>query len=278
VRDAEAASRAAASEAEIRAWTAAWAEAVAALPAAEGGSPLLWYVRRRAVADRANVTGIAVPVTGDDAGQQQATDERLAALGLTERADRILEAATPFAAARIATLLAAPRITAHDMLVASVVRDLERALPAEDGDAPVERVRPPVRLPGSSLPSPARGSVLAPSVSTLAIRTRADELRDILSAIRAEKPESAEITEAEVLAAAGAYAGPRLGEGLERLEATRIIPAADQVWIGDQGQAVQLDDLLRGMDGAALPEFAERVAKLADAKDAAALAKLIAEG
>jgi hypothetical protein len=282
LRDAEAEARAAASEAEIRAWTTAWAEAVAALPAAEGGSPLLWYVRRRAVADRASITGVAIAVTGDDAGQQRATDERLAALGLTERAERIATAATPFAEARIAALLAAPRITAHDMLVASVVRDLERALPAEDGDAPVERVTPErgtggrITLPGASDRLALRDALRAPVFSLPA--SRAEELRNVLAAIRAEKPVKDEITEAEVLAVAAAYAGPRLGEGLDRLAAAPTkIPATGQVWIGDEGRAVELDGVLRAIDATDLPRFAERLAKAADAKDAAALEKLIGE-
>lgn len=287
LRDAEAAARAAAAEAETRAWIAAWAEAVAALPAAEGGSPLLWYVRRRAVADRAAITGVAVAVTGDDAGLQRATRERLTALGLADRADRIATAATPFAAARIAALLAAPRIARHDMLVASVVHDLEGALPAE-GDTPrPERIPAPSRerMPAPGTPAPTRGTVrISPTDArtaalrdALARRTPSEEMRDVLEAIRIEKTEPGEVTEAEVLAVAAAYAGPRLGEGLERLSAAKPqIPSAGQVWIGDQGDAVELDRVLRAMDAADLPRFAEKLAKVADAKDAAALAKLIA--
>ena len=278
----------AATDAEIRAWTTAWAEAIAALPATEG-APLLWYVRRRAVADRANITGVAVAVTGDDAGQQEATETRLEELGLTERARRLTAAATPFAVARVASLLGAPRIIAHDMLVASVVHDLELAVPAAteptEPPGPVDPLplpRPrPTPFPRTPLPTPI-GRVTRPGGLTLpttrlAPRTRAAELRDILTTLAARKPNARELTEAEVLAVAGAYAGPRLGEGLERLEAAREIPVTDQVWVGDQGRAVEIDSLMQGADAAALETFAGRLAEIAAAKDVAALEALIAE-
>jgi hypothetical protein len=240
------------------------------------------------VADRAAITGVAIAVTGDDAGQQRATDERLATLGLTERAERITDAATPFAAARIAGLLAAPRIAAHDMLVASVVRDLERALPAEGGDEPAERATPTDRLPPPSIGRLAaardiaglRESLVIARPGSALLRTRGEELRDVLEAIRVEKPVPTEITEAEVLAVAGAYAAPRLGEGLERLAAAPAsLPTADQVWIADEGKVVELDAVLRAVEPTGLPRFAERLGKVAASRDAAALARLIsAEG
>ena len=226
------------------------------------------------------ITGIAVALTGDDAGQQKALNERMAELGLTERARRINEAATPFAAARIAALLGAPRIATHDALVASVVRDLERALPSED-EAVVERLPAPPRrdttLRREDLLREDRAREILPR-EVLGRRSASDEMRDVLAAIRADKAEPGEVTEAEALAVAAAYAAPRLGEGLERLAATKPqIPSGSQVWVGTQGRALELDRVLRGMDAAALPGFAEKLAKATATQDAAALEKLIDE-
>jgi hypothetical protein len=276
LRDAEAAARAAASDAETRAWTAAWAEAIAALPAAEGGSPLLWYIRRRTVADRAHLTGVAVAITGDDTGQQSATDERLKTLGLTDRARRITDAATPFASARIASLLAAPRIVAHDALVASVVLDLERALAPEGSEVGTARRATTERREARRLREVAMRTGGITIRTNPTGRTAAEEMREVLTAIRAEKTEPGKVTEAEVLAVAAAYAAPRLGEGFERLATTKPeIPAAGKAWIGLQGEAVALDRVLRDMPANDLPSFVEKLAKSADAQDAAMLAKLI---
>ena len=165
------------------------------------------------------------------------------------------------------------------MLVASVVRDLERALPAAEGGEPIERAASPItrgRLPLTR----DRNGFRDPLIGRLGglTRTRGEELRDVLAAIRAEKPVPGEITEAEVLAVAAAYAGPRLGEGLERLAAASVkLPRAGQVWVGEQGRAVELDAVLRALPVVDLPRFVERLAKVADAQDAVALETLIGE-
>jgi hypothetical protein len=121
--------------AELRAWTAAWAEAVAALPADEGLGPLLWHVRRRAIPREGALVGVAVPISGDDVRAEADLAARAGALGLGGRLDALRGRATAAAAARINAFLAAPGILARPALMAEAVRGLERAVPgADDGD------------------------------------------------------------------------------------------------------------------------------------------------
>src|SRR5436190_5348391 len=105
VRDAEADARSAAADAETKAWQAAWAEAVAALPTDDGLPARLWFVRRRAVAYEANVVGVAVAVSGDDLRAKIDLDQRVSDLGVVTRVRNILNASTAFGAARVSAFL-----------------------------------------------------------------------------------------------------------------------------------------------------------------------------
>ena len=117
------------SDAQTKAWQAAWAEAVAALPIEDGLPPRLWYVRRRALAYEPKITGIAVPVTGADLQLEIDLTKRLADLGLADRVKKLTDELTPFAAARIAAFLGSPKIMASDAFFFAAVHELEAAVP-----------------------------------------------------------------------------------------------------------------------------------------------------
>jgi len=128
-RDSAAVARAEAADARTRAWQAAWAESVAAIPAGEGMTPLVWYVRRRAIPHQGGAVGVPVAVTGDDTGLQQAVEARLRQLGLAPRLAALAPLATPFATARILSFLGAPRLSGSVTLTSAALRDLEAAAP-----------------------------------------------------------------------------------------------------------------------------------------------------
>ncbi|WP_339950568.1 hypothetical protein, partial [uncultured Albimonas sp.] len=163
----------AAERAELNAWIAAWEEAVAALPTPEGEAPSLWYARRRAVPREAMLTGVAVPVAGDDARADAAVRARVESLGLRARLDAVAEVSTSAARARIAAFLSAPAMLASPPLTAEAVVLLEAAVPAGGGEENGDRGETP---PFVSLPDRLRA---ASTATSLASRI------DALSALRA---------------------------------------------------------------------------------------------
>jgi len=181
----------AAERAELNAWIAAWEEAVAALPTPEGGAPTVWYARRRAVPREATLTGVAVPVAGDDARADAAVRERAEELGLRERLDAVADRATSAARFRISAFLSAPAMLASAPLTAEAVVLLEAAAPAAEG---VET--PPTRGDGGGTAS-VREDLVRERASLREAGSVADRLRaaatgtslagriDALSALRA---------------------------------------------------------------------------------------------
>ncbi|SFI42713.1 hypothetical protein [Albimonas pacifica] len=129
----------AAERAELNAWIAAWEEAVAALPTPEGGAPTVWYARRRAVPREAALTGVAVPIAGDDARADAAVRDRAEALGLRERLEAVAERATSAARYRISAFLSAPAMLASAPLTGEAVSLLEAATPEREGTTPPTR-------------------------------------------------------------------------------------------------------------------------------------------
>lgn len=287
-RDAEAAAQAALAEATIKAWQAAWGEAVAAIAPADGRPPLVWYIRRRAVPSEARISGIAVAVGTDDVGLKTRVDARLTELGLTARVNAITAEATPFATARIVALLGAPRISASDILTASIVRDLEAALP-ETVPAP-----PPTPEPGGpprpDAPTGVRpGGGVAPRPAPLGVRPTASvglarlvSARTALSAaILARQPAGQKplLTEADVVDVASDYGDPRLGDGLDRLaRAMTNDPLARDslLWLGESGQAQALDRTAQALTTAQIAAFADQLRPIARDKQTDALVQLLA--
>jgi len=117
-----------ASDAALAAWQAAWRDAAAAIPPdGTGQPPLAWFVRRRTVATLSSLAGVAVVVTGNDTALATAINNRLTATGLTARVQALRGRATPFAAARLAAFLGAPRILGSDLLLMAAVKAIESA-------------------------------------------------------------------------------------------------------------------------------------------------------
>jgi len=283
-RDAEGNARLEAANAETSAWRAAWAEAVAALPVNADGGPLLWYVRRRAVAYRSNVTGIAVPVSGNDVASMRQLDDRLTALGVKPRIDVLRSAATPFAAARMAAFLGAPRMLASDLLLIAGVHDLEQALPPSPQPEDGEPLPVPAPTPGPV--SAVRTDLLSPRLAAIASATTRPGLERLAAsrlslsrALAAPVERQRALSEGDVLDVASDYGYPALGEGLARLthalEATPLTKEQTQ-WLGDSGQVLALDRAGRVLGDDALAPFAARLHAAAAAKNADDLAALIA--
>lgn len=89
--------------------------------------PTLWYVRRRNLAYREDVTGTALRLAGREVVLGDDRLSRLDALGLRDVLDRTLERATPGARTEINNLLASPRISASPALTAAALGELSRA-------------------------------------------------------------------------------------------------------------------------------------------------------
>jgi hypothetical protein len=287
-RDAEAAARAAAADATIRAWQAAWAEAVGAISPVGGRPPLVWYIRRRAVPSEARISGIAVTLGTDDAGLKSRLDARLSELGLTGRVNTITAAATPFAAARIAALLGAPRIIASEILTTSAVRDLEAALPPQPAPTPGPTPGPLPDRPTSTLPTPALPGGVSPRVDLGPVTTLRPGLTRLTSArvalsdvIRAKLPagQPTPLTEADVVDVASDYGDPRLGEGLTRLAAAMAqdpLARDSLLWLGNSGEAVALDRTAQRVASADLANFADQLRTIARGQQTDALGRLLA--
>jgi hypothetical protein len=120
-----------------RTWQAAWAAAVSALPADPGLPPLLWYVRRRAVAYESRISGASVTVTGDDAQTAASVSTHLTALGLADRVKAVEASATPAAVARITNLFARPALMNSTSLTAALLQRLEAAARGTGGGSGV---------------------------------------------------------------------------------------------------------------------------------------------
>lgn len=299
--DPAATARAEQAKQETQQWHTAWAEAVAAIPLDASGTPLVWYIRRRAVAYESRMIGLAVAASGEDEALKNSVDAHLAALGLKDEVDGIVALSTPFAAARIYALLGVQRLRASTILTASAINDLMQILPVAAGNGGIGAGVPGTGVPITPLPrvalnlprgaplSPPAAPPAAPFATSTAIRgsfdaaalvNRAGLSRLLLArtTIRLRVPQDL-LSEGDIIDIAGDYTNPDLGDGLDALTAATALPDAAQLWIGTTGRALDLDMAARRLAGDALSKFAKQVADLAadPGDDAAkALATLIA--
>ena len=289
VRDAAAEAQAAAAAATIQAWQAAWAEAVAALTPSVGGSPLVWYIRRRSVPSEARVSGIAVPVGTDDVTLNTLVTRRVTELGLTARVNTIRTRSTPFAAARVTAFLGAPRISASDLLMTSSVHDLEAALPPVPPPQPAPTPGPVPDPPTSLRPGVNPDRALA-APSARAGLTRLTDARAALNDITRARAAAAlppggggtplPLTETDVVDVASDYGDPRLGDGLDKLTAAMRADAlarAELIWLGDSGHALELDKVTQAMTSTELAAFGNQLRPIARGKQTQALVQLLAQ-
>jgi hypothetical protein len=284
INDPAATAQAAASDAQTKAWQAAWAEAVAALPVADGLPPRLWYVRRRAVAYEPKITGIAVPVTGADLQLEVDLTKRLADLGLADRVKKLTDESTPFAAARIAAFLGSPKIMASDAFFFAAVHELEAAVPRA-APLPPTTIDAPAAATTARLATASTAALVAAARPTLAAgrmeRTGLSRLtvnRVLTNATLASGVPQL-LTEGDIVDVAADFSDPRLGEGLDKLTAALGAPPLTRVqlaWLADNGDTLDLDDQARGLDATDLATFATSLRTAINANDAAAVAKLIA--
>jgi hypothetical protein len=87
--------------------------------------PNLWFVRRRQLADRADVTGTSLRFGAfEDSRTIERLRERLTGLGLTANLDRVLTAASPAATVEVTRLLASPRFIDSPALTAAALGEL----------------------------------------------------------------------------------------------------------------------------------------------------------
>lgn len=282
-RDAEAELASETAALETKAWHAAFGEAIAKLPSRDGQPPLLWYVRRRSIAYRAKTEGLAIAVSGDDIVVSAIVNENLGRLKLEKRLATINGKATPQAAARVMSLLGAPRVASSDIMTAAIISDLEKVAdaPVADDPAPIEMIRLDERrtlgrgLDRTGVLTARSGLSLAGARTGLSRINLATALGRS-TAVRADTQLG--LSESEVLDLASDYGDPKLGEGIAALESVlgKEWPDAKlAIFVGESGQALPLDTAFRAVKPEVLPDLAEKVKAAVAARNGDELAALI---
>jgi len=259
-----------------KAWQAAYTEAVAALPASEGVPPLVWFVRRRAVAYRTETEGLPIAVGGDDIVISSLVGENLARLKLEKRLAAIDAKATPQASARAMALLGAPSIVNSDILTAAVIADLEKVSTAPPAPSPAPTPAPTEIAPALLN----RLSAVSPAASLSTVRaglTRINLATALGTTPAANADTDLGLSESEVLDIAADYSSSRLGDGL-----AAIAPLMGDGWptakqataIGDSGTAIELDVGLRQASPSRLTDIADELKTAATKNDAAAIEQI----
>jgi hypothetical protein len=289
-RDSEAEGRRQAEELKVKAWHAAFHEAIAALPQEGGKPPLLWYTRRRTVAYQTRLAGVGVAVSGDDVVIGAVVNANLERLKLDKRVARLSGNATPQATARMVSLLGSPAVAGSDVLTAAVVADLERVAKGEFPPelmtlAPAEGATPPAGGGG-------RGSGMSPElaaamrgassrVNLAAVRkgmerNALNHVSGLSTLVRADTPLN--LSEGEVMDVSEDYSDARVGEGLARLDSALGVEWPDPkiaIWLGESGKALAIDAGFRSVPGEKLKDFAGLMRDSADKKDGEAIDRLL---
>jgi hypothetical protein len=242
---------------------------------------LLWYTRRRSIAYRSRVAGVAVAVAGDDVVIDAIVNENLARLKLEKRLANLNAKATPQASARIIALLGAPAVSGSDILTAAVISDLERVASGETSPAPVPSSDAPRLAAVGSVNPAVLGRLTTASTGLAAARTGLNRValstaRGVSTAARADTTLS--LGEGEVLDVAQDYSDPRLGEGLSRLDkplGEAWPDAKGAIWLGETGKALVIDSAFRAVPGEQIADFADLLGKVVDKQEAAAIDKLL---
>ncbi|HEY1606391.1 MAG TPA: hypothetical protein VGF77_12430 [Allosphingosinicella sp.] len=303
-QDAAAQQQADADALRINAWQAAFQEAVAALPTANGNPPLVWFSRRRAIAYGTYSVGAAVPAAGDDVVTGAIVDANLARLGLTARMAAVDAQATPLAVARALALLGSPQVADSDILTASVLTDLERAAAPVVRLPPIKIPLPPVSLPpvapapapapaapapatpAPAAPAPAPATVKLPIATPINLAVARDGLTRIALATTlgtstaARDDTTLNLSAAEVLDIAQDYSDPALGEGLARAQQALGAGWPDvkgAVWLGGSGKALALDTAFRAIPGEEAADFAGLLKDAVTKQDASAVDAVLAK-
>jgi hypothetical protein len=276
-------------EQEIRNWQNCLTEAVANIPTPDGSTPLLWYVRRRSIAYRSSVEGMAIKISGDDVGTSAIVSNRMSAMGLQRRLNELSTKATPEANARISALLAAPRIASSNLLTASILGDLEKVaagtiesvIPAPAAIAtasPVETISPfstgGINLGLTVKQQHRSGFDLQ---RTGAIRLNEAMISGRATAVRTDTKLG--LSESEVLDLASDYSSNRLGEGLAAVESVLGADWADAkaaVFLGDNSLALPIDNAFQKAKPDAVTEMAKALGDATKKKDVGVIREILA--
>jgi hypothetical protein len=310
-RDADSARQAEAEALKIKAWHAAFQEAVTALPMQDGRPPTLWYTRRRAIAYQTRIVGVGVAVSGDDIAIGETVNANIDRLNLGKRLAALTGKATAQAIARIIALLGSRAVARSDILTVSAIADLERvakgrgrggfavgdmtALPGITsfdfgtiGSGTAIPVGTSGRVEDAAVPSFASAGRFDSAVgvsesSGLAFSTVRTGLARVAvanalgrtTAVRADTELS--LSEGEVMDVAEDYGGPRVGEGLDRLDQAlgEAWPdAKGAIWLGGTGKALAVDAAFRAVPGEKLADFAELMKQAVDKENSGAIDSL----
>lgn len=106
----------------------AWREALA-------NTDLLWYMRRRNLSYRADLTGLPVAVRGNELALDRDLTDRLGGLGLLDRYLTLRGRATSGGLRVLTAALSAPKVTASPLLTEAVITRLEGAEGLDSGAA-----------------------------------------------------------------------------------------------------------------------------------------------
>lgn len=293
-RDASADASAAAEALRIQAWRAALNEAASILPQAPGGARLVWYVRRRSIAQQPQVTAAGVAVSSDDVSLNALVNANIDRLKLAKRLANINGDATPQATVRVMSLLGSPAVANSDVLTVSVISDLEKvikedlpAVPPPPPAQPLPSPLPPggpVTLPGGPIrfdPRVLRGLTLSPDIVAARSGLNLVAASNAAGTTTAARDDTAlKLGESEVMAIAQDYSDSRLGEGLHR--ATDSIggnwpSAKDATFIGESGKAPALDLAFRAVGEEKLADFAGLLKSAVSDQDPKELDELLAK-
>jgi len=294
-RDSAATAAAEAEALRVKTWTAALTEAAAILPQATGGARLVWYTRRRSIAQQARATGTAVALSSDDVGLNETVNANIDRLKLAKRLASINGEATPQATVRLMSLLGSAGVASSDVLTVSVISDMEKVIKEDLPEAPAPP--PPVAVPpfGPIAMMPvgmqeflARRALLQPGgvpITPDLLATRAG-LASVATASAAGATTAArddtelKLGESEVMSVAQDYSDSRLGEGLRRAAAAigASWPSAkDAMWLGQSGKAPAVDLAFRAVGEERLADFADLLKTGVAAQDPKAIDDLLAK-
>lgn len=298
-RDASAVAAAEAEALRTQAWRAALTEAASSLPQAPGGARLVWYTRRRSIAQQPRVTGTGVTLSSDDVSLNAMVNANLDRLKLAKRLAAINGEATPQATVRLMSLLGSPGVANSDVMTVSVISDIEKVVKEElpavpPPPQPQPQPTPIFRGPIGTIPTlPAgmrealirRGGIpgavdpIAPDLAATRsgfAMVAAANAAGVTTAAREDTP--LKLGEGEVMNIAQDYSDSRLGEGLSR--AARAIDAnwptaKDAVWLGESGKAPAIDLAFRAIGEERLADFSNLLKTAVSGQDAKALDEML---
>jgi hypothetical protein len=290
-RDMSARAAAEAEKLRVQAWQAALSEAASILPRGPDGTALVWYTRRRSIAQQPRVTGTGVALSGDDVSLNALVNANLDRLKLAKRLATINGDATPQATVRLMSLLASPGVANSDIMTVSVVSDIEKVIKADLPALP-EPVQPIDRTIAAAAATPADRIELIRRARELGGSGLADLLaaRDGLARVAAASAAGTttaarddtqlKLGEGEGMDVAQDYSDPRLGEVLRRA-ASAIRgdwpSAKDAVWLGESGKSLAVDVAFRAVGEEKLGDFADLLKAAVTAQDVNAIDELLAK-